>query len=72
MNIEEIAQDIIAQNSKSHFKWIMDYEGQILKDLDVIEAQKANSKRQASDRFSSVNDQVGEMDNYSNYSDEDY
>ena len=56
MQIEEIAQDIIKWNTKSDFQWIMQYEGQILKDLVIIDQEKQKAKRMQSTRFSTVGD----------------
>ena len=49
----------------------MDFEALILKDLEVLEREKALAKRMQSDGFASVNDQVNEMEAYSDSSGEE-
>lgn len=49
----------------------MELDGQILKDLDAIESERTVVKRIAQQRFSTVNDQVNEMANYSDESEEE-
>ena len=49
----------------------MDFEALILKDLDVLERERALAKRMQSDGFVSVNDQVNEMAAYSDSSGEE-